>query len=767
MNMKYNFYIALILLLFIGVKVEASILCPPTKHISCSDDIDNLYLTGKPTLFGSHKLFVPKYTDQSFTNACNVGHVIRRWYVDLNNNDICENHEPTCYQDIFLQDQTYNNISITYPKDITVNCLGDIPYTSPQITNGPCDLIGVSHTDQEFVLLGGTEDGCKKILRKFTIINWCNYNPNSNYNQVWTGTQVIKVVDKVKPRIIACKDVTIGFNEGCKSRVTLTNKAIDEGSCASVKLYWIVEIDLYADGVNDLYYANSESGEYFLAQKNNNEEIKITLPGLYGNGIHKVIWKVKDSCGNLTSCSSTFTTKDTTPPLAYCPGQVSVGVANDGSKVRTGAAMFNFGSIDNCTAPQYIRTSFSASIADSIRFFDCSNAGFQELNVYFHDISGNSAFCKIALTVYDNNGCQGNLSLQGKVMSPQGKPLQAGKIRLQANNDQLNLFRDINNGAYTFESTAIYTDTKIIPSKQGIEAGLIDLEDYIIFRNYLMSSDTLTPLGYLAGDINDDGRANGRDMVMLKDFIKNTATTFGPNDWKFVACYLNVNKVNLKNYSPVYETKNFNGALDFLAIAKGDFTESLPIPAIGRSDASLALIEGEIATINGENYVPIYLEKSLAIDGLKLSLTDIPLDKIYNSIEGEWVVNGSSTTLYSFDNLEYNKDTPLFYIKSDAYSNDTDFNGYAVEQNVVGKIKISKKTNIKTLASIWPNPAQAYITIDAPINAVIEIYNMSGELKGKETVLGYKQKIDISTLQAGVYMIKNASTKEISKFVKM
>lgn len=763
--MKYIYSIAFIMLFTFAA--SASMICPPTKYISCSDDIDNLNLTGKPTLFGSHKYFIPKYTDQYFTNACNVGHVIRRWYIDLNNNGYCENSEPTCYQDIFLEDQTYNTVTIAYPKDITVSCQADIPYTSPLITNGPCDLIGVSHTDQEFILLGGTEDGCKKILRKFTIINWCNYNPNSTTNQVWTGTQVIKVVDKVKPEIIACKDVTIGFNEGCKSRVTLTNKATDEGNCASVKLYWIVEIDLYADGVRDLYYANSESGDFFLPQKNNNEEIKITLPGLYGNGLHKVIWKVKDSCGNLTSCSSTFTTKDTKPPLAYCPGQVSVGVANDGSKVITGAAMFNFGSTDNCTAPQYIRTSFSSNVADSLRYFDCSNAGFQELNVYFHDIAGNYSYCKVALTVYDNNGCQGNLSIQGKVMSLQGKPMQAGKIQLQANQDLFNLYRDINEGAYNFESTAIYADTKIIPSKQGIEAGLVDLEDYIIFRDYLMSTDTLTPLGYLAGDINDDGRANGRDMVLLKEFIINNSTTYGPNDWKFVACYLDLKKVTLKNYSPVYETRNFNGALDFIAIAKGDFTESLPALPEGRSDDKINMTEGEIATINGEKYVPIYMDRSLQLDAMYLNVTGITKDKIHTNIDCEMVGSSSGTSLFIFDNAAYNADQPLFYINADTYSKDVQFDGYAIEQNVFGKIALTKKPALVTQSIITPNPAQTFITVDAPVNTVVEIYSISGELKAKETLLGYKSKIDISTLQSGVYILKNTNTKEMGKFVKM
>jgi hypothetical protein len=743
---------------------NASMICPPTKHIGCDDDIDNLNLTGKPTLFGIHKYFTPLYTDQSFANSCNVGHTIRRWFIDLNNNGICEYEEPACYQDIFQKDQTYSNVSITYPKDITVNCLGDISDTSPQITNGPCDLIGVSYTDQEFILIGSGDEGCKKILRKFTIINWCDYNPNHPSSSTWTGTQVIKIVDKVKPSITACKDVTIGFNQGCKAQITLSNKAIDEGSCASIKLYWVAEVDLYSDGINDFVYSNSQSGEFFLAQKNNNEEIKITLPGTYGNGLHKVVWKVKDSCGNLTSCSSTIVTKDTTAPTPYCPGQVSVGVSNDGGDVRVGAGMFNFGSFDNCTAPQFIKTSFSQNIADSTRIFDCNNAGFQELNVYFHDIAGNFNFCKVALTVYDNNGCLGNLSLKGKVMSYQGKPVTNGKVHLQANQELLNMYRDVNDGEYIFESTSIYSDSKITPSKIGIDEGQIDLEDYLIFREYLMSLDTLTTFGLLAGDINEDGRANGRDMVLMIDFIKENKTSFGNNDWKFVPNYTDLKKLTLKNYSPTYDTRKFKGALDFIAIAKADFSESLEITSGKRTSEAVNLVEGDIAIINGENYVPLYMDKAVSAKALELK-TSLAKEDVIVSKELESVNRTHGQVLYAFNDLELSKDFPLLYVKANVYSRDLTFSGYLIEANNNERIAIKKIEKELKQIEVFPNPAQSFIVVDAPINTNVKIYNTSGQMQLQETILEYKAKIDVSQLKSGVYFIQIG--KNTGKLIKI
>ncbi|MBK7007221.1 MAG: hypothetical protein IPH36_00395 [Saprospiraceae bacterium] len=349
-----------VIALIFSYEINASMVCPPDKHLKCDDDISDLYLTGKPTLFGSHSYLTPVYEDQFFTNACNVGHVVRKWYLDLNHNYQADPSEPTCYQNIYLSENNYGSIIVKFPKDIVVNCLEDIPYMKPEITSRPCDLIGVSYRDEVFELLGSSEEGCKKILRKFTVINWCDYTPNSPYGgSVWYGTQVIKVIDKEKPEFTACKDVTIGFNEGCKARVTLSNNAIDPGNCSSEKMSWIVEVDLWGDTKIDYVYSNIGTGVFFLPLHKTGQEIKITLPELLGYGKHKVNWKVKDACGNLTGCSTNFTTMDNKPPTPYCVQNVSVAInGKDGTKLRVPASMFSLGALDNCTAAPYIKYSF-------------------------------------------------------------------------------------------------------------------------------------------------------------------------------------------------------------------------------------------------------------------------------------------------------------------------------------------------------------------------------------------------------------------------
>lgn len=755
-------------LLFVNI-LTASMICPPDKYLSCDADIHNLYITGKPGLFGSHKYYTPKYEDQYFTNGCNVGHVLRKWYIDLNNNDIAESHEPTCYQDIYLENEYEQDIIIKFPADIEVNCVSDIPYADPEITSGPCDLIGISHHDQEFNLIGSGEPGCKKILRKFTVINWCNYNPNNPYGGgIWYGTQIIKITDKEKPQITDCKDLTIGFNQGCKSVVTLTNKATDNGNCASEKLYWIVEIDIYQDGIIDYVYSNSSVGEFFLNPVKVNEEIKIKLPGLYPYGKHKALWKVKDSCGNLTSCLTQFTTMDNKAPTPYCHQNVSVAIdGKDPWPLKVPASMFNLGAFDNCTAPQFIRFSYSNNVADSIKMFNCSNAGYNTVKVFATDIYGNSDYCEINLIIYDHGSCGNTLTASGAAMTPMAKPIKDGTVTMLANAEKLTLYENINEGEFAFSNIAIYNDAKIIAQKNGIEAGILDLIDMYIMRRYLMNIDTLPPLGYLAGDINEDKRVNTKDYELLKDFILNEKKSFGIGDWKFLPSYVDIQNLTLKNYNAVFDTKKFKKNLDFIALAKGDMTEALLLSEV-RNNLIINLHVGEPVAIDGEYFSPLIFDEHAEFNSFLLDLNLNKEDiRIYheNSILNS--LSDYKSKILNPLNSEFKKGDQFILVKSKLLF-EADIKGYAILDFNKIEFKINYPSARLEEASIFPNPSNQFINILAPVKSSYSLLNANGQVLKSGIIEMINQQIDISDLAQGIYFLQlnnleNSFTKKIIK----
>ncbi len=745
-----------VIALIFSYEINASMVCPPDKHLKCDDDISDLYLTGKPTLFGSHYYLTPVYEDQFFTNACNVGHVVRKWYLDLNHNYQADSSEPTCYQNIYLSENNYGTIIVKFPKDIIVNCLEDIPYMKPEITSRPCDLIGVSYRDEVYELLGSSEEGCKKILRKFTVINWCDYTPNSPYGgSVWYGTQVIKVIDKEKPEFTACKDVTIGFNEGCKSRVTLSNNAIDPGNCTSEKMSWIIEVDLWGDTKIDYVYSNIGTGIFFLPLQNTGQEIKITLPELLGYGKHKVNWKVKDACGNLTGCSTNFTTMDNKPPTPYCVQNVSVAIdGKDGTKLRVPASMFSLGALDNCTATQFIKYSFSANPADSLRFYDCSNAGYQYLTVYAIDLMGNKDFCAVNMTVYDNGSCSNTLTAAGKVMQPSGKKVMAGSMTMQGNAGNFNVYGQISEGAYNFKDVAIYNDMKFIPSKTGLDDAQVDISDYAYFKAYLAGDDTLSNYGLLAADINDDKKVNARDFLLLKDKLLKEKNSFGREDWRFIPSYMKEKDLSLQSYSPVYDAKKFNGFLDFTAFAKGDLTETRNETALPRSSITPVFVVGQSLTIDGNTYLPISFNKSVNLEAalIKLNLNENQIRQVNENFDWAGVGNSQFNLLlnesYNFAAAEL-----LFLIEANSLST-VSINGELMDANTRQVYTLEQKLEtVNNLAQIAPNPVSDRLSIKAPEGSYFAIRSIEGKVMVRGEVK-QNESIDVTQIVSGLYFVE-------------
>ena len=67
-------------------------------------------------------------------------------------------------------------------------------------------------------------DACYKIMRTFTVINWCTYNPGSsgwNGSGKWVHKQIIKVVDQEAPVIDQCEHLVFNTQSDCKAEIKL------------------------------------------------------------------------------------------------------------------------------------------------------------------------------------------------------------------------------------------------------------------------------------------------------------------------------------------------------------------------------------------------------------------------------------------------------------------------------------------------------------------------------------------------------------------
>ena len=107
-------------------------------------------------------------------------------------------------------------------------------------------------------------------------------------------------------------------------------------------------------------------------------------------GNNLVTLTVTDNNGNMTSCTSLVTVRDTTPPTAVCQDiTLQLDAAGNASYV---AADIDGGSTDNCAVDSLTATPTS---------FTCANVGMNTVTLIVEDGSGNSSTCTATVTVED------------------------------------------------------------------------------------------------------------------------------------------------------------------------------------------------------------------------------------------------------------------------------------------------------------------------------------------------------------------------------
>ena len=150
-----------------------SVDCDDLPYNFDPEDLDQLNdLFGEAT--GEDNCGVASITSFSSPNLeCGYGYIDRNFRVtDINGN---QSSNP-CTQRVTIRE--VHNFEIHFPADeANFTCSGDQPDSVTYNEIG-CDLLAVSHTDEEFTATTGNE--CYKIFRKWKVVNWCQYDGESD-----------------------------------------------------------------------------------------------------------------------------------------------------------------------------------------------------------------------------------------------------------------------------------------------------------------------------------------------------------------------------------------------------------------------------------------------------------------------------------------------------------------------------------------------------------------------------------------------------------
>jgi len=678
---------------WVTVRVEgkyvAGIVCPADVTLACDMDYTDPNMIGTATtqsLCGSESV-TTSFTPQ--LNACGVGFVIATYTVEGSSPSI------SCSQRITVENPypAFDPNGIRFPRDLPTSptgqiaCTDDITYDPPTWTAGPCDFIGYSESVDTFFIEEGSgdSDACFKILRSFTVIDWCVYDETNGEEGLTLGSQTIKITDKEAPVLLACEDATYDVDADCvRTSTVLTNMAEDNGDCASDWLKWQVFVDTWADGVVDYEYSsflpsndsninNDTNGnginDRYLAPTSSGEEVAVDVTEVLESSMtnHVVSWKVTDGCGNVASCETTFMVVDQKAPTPYCVSISTALMANGG--VELWAIDFDLGAFDNCTAQEDLRFTFSSTAPENDSSYDAAlrsssmefnTAGVISVDVYVWDELGNSDFCTVTLTVIDNNGSGSRAA--GITATELGNGVSEAEVLIEANISEYPLTVATSaTGDYAFDSNPNGIDYEITVNKNDDHTNGVSTLDLVLIQRHIVGFTNLdSPYKVIAADINADDKVSSIDIVELRKLVLGVQDEFNNNtSWRFVDGTQTF--ADITSPFPVDESRVISNLTvdmneeNFVAVKVGDVNATATHNVAGattevRSGTSMLLEVSDRAVVAGEQVeISVSSADFNAVSGLQMTVEFNGLT--FNDVSGKAIAVGASNVGVISDNV--------------------------------------------------------------------------------------------------------------------
>ncbi len=314
--------------------------CPiDTVEIACDTDLDN-------------------YPYPPVEDNCDVDIDVSLTGLQINNSDVClgvtitrhwiatddYDNDSYCVQVLYISPDQ----DVVFPEDRVWLCkqYGEYPhltdptkFTDSLGTTGsgvPIGAIGpfcpysYSNHDDTLNTCGNTF----KIIRTWTVLNWCTQQVVTTDINGDDNEQIIKILDVTKPDL-SVPQVILSITEPgpsailCRSQGFLPAPTVfDSCGGVTVKIF---------TGIGEAIYQNGVDGK---------EGGFVPSPGL-SLGEHTITYKAIDDCGNVTEILVTATVIDDIAPTAICDEITSVSLDQFGSSFVF-AETFDDGSHDNC-----------------------------------------------------------------------------------------------------------------------------------------------------------------------------------------------------------------------------------------------------------------------------------------------------------------------------------------------------------------------------------------------------------------------------------
>ncbi len=560
---------------------------------------------------------------------------------------------------------------ITFPSDYKSDCDADfdIPAASP-ILNGNCDQLS---WDYEDVVFEGPNNVFVKILRTYSIVNWCIYEPgtqpliiprNENHQKFVVDsfmigsdslvdigfiqyTQILKVVDQEKPFLFIGKVDTILIGKGDEAPAGEEDQTLGAApfECDAVRVFQV-----FARDCNE---AISESLTYqweflmdgtLLATGVGDTFSQIVYPG----PTYEVNWWVTDPFSNTSQIAEFYTFTDGLAPIAYCSSGIVAETTPGNRFVTVHVDMFDRGSYDNCTDQIDLkrrlwhpvlnipRPTTAAEVMALPDFLElgCLFLGTQDVSFYVMDEAGNFSYCISKVIIQNNMLSCSRRSISGEVMDFAGQPIEEVEIAVASTDANLSIMSNGNGGfEFTMPDGADYT---IRPIKDNDPLNGVSTFDLVLISQHILGISKFdTPYKYIAADVNKSGTVTAFDLVQLRQLILSIIQTFPNNtSWRFVDMdHEFIDEAAGMQLESSHEEKTIRDlsgdrlGMDFLGVKIGDINGSAVPNRSARPSGSrtqkeiFALTTDNQSLKEGEVYtVPFYATDLAKITGYQFTL---------------------------------------------------------------------------------------------------------------------------------------------------
>ena len=841
---------------YVQDKEKPQIVCPSNGEVSCKfdysdlsvfgtvrtteDAVQNIYINdpehgGNHTYFGKDgyatdncDVTIEELTPSININNCSTGVIYRRFRAT----DGFGNKSNICTQTITVKDfHPFNpNYDLIWPLNYTTNgCLEDaldpdnLPeqYGWPRITgDDACSMIAYDKDDLVFEHVDGM---CYKIVRKWRVIDWCQYDTNDPLHTVgyWEHVQTLIINDNIDPTFTTgCAPTSITALGNCQYRVEFSVAATDNCTAGN-HLKYSYKLD-----------KNNTHNNYITGE---GTELSVTL----SKGTHKITWYAEDNCGNIGECSNTFTVADEKPPTPQCLEGLVTVLLNETGQVTINAADFNRHSFDDCTASNYgtcgclsdLRFSFSENVNNNTRLLTCDdiqNGSLDtiELQMWVTDESGNQDFCNTFIVLQDNaDVCPDILpqvdtsyfNIAGLIATSDDKPIDDVKVKLTSDNQETIMYSNTSTeGKFEFNSLPDVNKYNLEASKEGDDLNGISTLDIVMIQKHLLGiKDLNSPFKLIAADVNNSGNISASDILELRKLILGANNKFQNNQsWKFIP-----KDYEFENPGTPY---NFDSVIEFNELTKDEYagftgvkigdvnnsakTSSNPLENRNSGKTYLSVDEMEYGS-GQEITIPVYYSQKGDIAGMQFTLdfnskklkfvgiSDglIKLNK--TNFSNKFINKGLITFSWNANNkFETNNSTVLFYLKFVALSAGrisrnlninskiTEAEIYIEENNEIKTqqlgIEYRNSSEVKTLIvnQNVPNPFSetTLISFELPETetVVFSVFDVTGKIlyqNSKEFDRGYNEieigKKDINTTGIVYYKLEAGQNSVIKKMI--